>query len=222
MVLDAGGRRSERRKWVFVLCDAACCVYVASLADYNQQLLEDPATNALNESLRLFEDLATLPFLARTKLVLVLSKVDVLRARLRDFERAPPEKLAPFLADVGFSPSNADSDDVKVRKIVRAFSRAFLAACPARAVPVVATACTSPRVGDSMLSRVVDEVMDNGAVTRQSLLSFLGGVVVRSSPQRPPPLVSRFLSRCGVLVLDRVADMLLHRPDRVSGVYFCE
>lgn len=40
-VLDTGGQRSERRKWIYCYENVTVLVYVASLSEYNQNLDED-------------------------------------------------------------------------------------------------------------------------------------------------------------------------------------
>ncbi len=53
-VVDVGGQRSERRKWIHCFQDVTAVLYVVSLADYDLMMEEDPTTNRLMESLDLF------------------------------------------------------------------------------------------------------------------------------------------------------------------------
>ena len=41
LVVDVGGQRSERRKWIHCFQDATSVVFVASLSGYDQCLVED-------------------------------------------------------------------------------------------------------------------------------------------------------------------------------------
>jgi len=53
-IVDVGGQRSERRKWIECFADVTGLIYVASLTSYNQVLYEDETTNRMKESLKLF------------------------------------------------------------------------------------------------------------------------------------------------------------------------
>jgi len=53
-IVDVGGQRSERRKWMNCFDDVTGLIYVASLISYNQTLYEDESTNRMKESLTLF------------------------------------------------------------------------------------------------------------------------------------------------------------------------
>jgi len=56
-IVDVGGQRSERRKWMNCFSDVTGLVFVASLTAYNQFLYEDETVNRLKESLTLFHKL---------------------------------------------------------------------------------------------------------------------------------------------------------------------
>lgn len=53
-VVDVGGQRSERRKWIHCFQDVTALVYVVSAADYDLMMEEDPTMNRLMESIDLF------------------------------------------------------------------------------------------------------------------------------------------------------------------------
>lgn len=53
-IMDVGGQRSERRKWMNCFADVTGLIFVASLTAYNQFLYEDENVNRLEESLQVF------------------------------------------------------------------------------------------------------------------------------------------------------------------------
>lgn len=53
-IVDVGGQRSERRKWIECFDDVTGIIFVVSLISYNQTLYEDEETNRMKESLFLF------------------------------------------------------------------------------------------------------------------------------------------------------------------------
>jgi len=58
-IVDVGGQRSERRKWIGCFEDVTGLIYVVSLIAYNQVLYEDESTNRMKESMKLFKDTLT-------------------------------------------------------------------------------------------------------------------------------------------------------------------
>jgi len=57
LIVDVGGQRSERRKWMNCFSGVTGLIFVASLTAYNQVLYEDEEVNRLKESLTLFHKL---------------------------------------------------------------------------------------------------------------------------------------------------------------------
>ncbi len=49
MVVDVGGQRSERRKWIQCFDDVNSMIFIASLSEYNQTLEEDDTTVCAKE-----------------------------------------------------------------------------------------------------------------------------------------------------------------------------
>jgi len=55
-IVDVGGQRSERRKWIECFEGVTGIIFVVSLISYNQTLYEDEETNRMKESMILFRD----------------------------------------------------------------------------------------------------------------------------------------------------------------------
>jgi len=81
-VLDVGGQRSERRKWVSCFPDVNMVVFVAAVSEIDQTLYEDNGTNRFHEALNLFEETINNDFFFNTPIVLFLNKSDVLKRKL--------------------------------------------------------------------------------------------------------------------------------------------
>lgn len=82
VVLDVGGQRIERKKWVHCFEEANCFIFIVGLSDYHQTMLEDPNENRLAEQLKLFE--GVLDLCPNKPVVLLFSKADLLREKLAD------------------------------------------------------------------------------------------------------------------------------------------
>jgi len=76
-IYDAGGQRSERKKWINAFDGVTAVLYVAGLDHYATVLFEDEETNAMIESLHLFYDILNVKWFARTAIILFLNKEDL-------------------------------------------------------------------------------------------------------------------------------------------------
>ena len=54
-VFDVGGQRGQRKKWINCFEDVTAVIFVASLSEYDQTLMEDGESNRMEESLKLFQ-----------------------------------------------------------------------------------------------------------------------------------------------------------------------
>lgn len=81
-MLDIGGQRSERTKWIPCFENVTAIIFCVALSEYDQVLLEDPTTNRMAESLFLFESVINSRWFPHTSVVLFLNKIDVFRAKL--------------------------------------------------------------------------------------------------------------------------------------------
>jgi len=78
-IVDVGGQRSERRKWINCFDGVTGLIFVESLISYNQMLYEDETTNRMKESLFLFKTLCSenMPAFRDSCIVLFLNKSDL-------------------------------------------------------------------------------------------------------------------------------------------------
>ena len=54
-MVDVGGQRNERKKWIHCFEDVTAVVFLAALSAYDQVLMEKDNVNRLNEAIALFE-----------------------------------------------------------------------------------------------------------------------------------------------------------------------
>lgn len=89
-VVDVGGQRNERKKWIHCFENVTAVAFVASISEFDQVCIEDGTTNRLDESLTVFSDLVNNPWFKETAIILFLNKKDLLvdklqRVRFADF-----------------------------------------------------------------------------------------------------------------------------------------
>jgi len=77
-LVDVGGQRSERRKWIHCFDKVSSVIYLSAIDEYDgKTLFEDDKTSRFFESMTLFEKLSASPYFENTPFILFLNKVDL-------------------------------------------------------------------------------------------------------------------------------------------------
>jgi len=84
-IIDVGGQRSERRKWINIFDKVKSILFCTSLSEYNQFLYEDESVGRMAESLKLFHELVNNHIFEKTPIILFLNKVDIFKEKLPKF-----------------------------------------------------------------------------------------------------------------------------------------
>lgn len=100
-LVDVGGQRSERRKWLHCFEGVSFAIYLAALDEYDMTLEEDSKTNRLEESLRLFSQVTGSQFFEGTTWILFLNKFDLFQEKLRRLPLPKSFKDAPSRRKLG-------------------------------------------------------------------------------------------------------------------------
>ncbi|KYR00208.1 G-protein subunit alpha 9 [Tieghemostelium lacteum] len=91
-LLDVGGQKNERRKWIHYFEDVKTIIFCASLSDYDIDLAEEAGINRMHDSLKLWEEIINNPFFKNTSVVLFLNKNDIFKEKI---SRIPLTKCFP-------------------------------------------------------------------------------------------------------------------------------
>lgn len=81
-MLDVGGQRSERRKWIHCFEHVTAIVFVVGLSEYDQVLFEDETTNRMQEALTLFDSICNSKWFLNTSIILFLNKIDIFKKKI--------------------------------------------------------------------------------------------------------------------------------------------
>jgi guanine nucleotide-binding protein G(q) subunit alpha len=89
-MVDVGGQRSERRKWIHCFENVTSIMFLAALSEYDQYLFESGQENRMQESQALFRTIITYPWFQQSSVILFLNKKDLLeekitRSHLKDY-----------------------------------------------------------------------------------------------------------------------------------------
>ncbi|KAJ7833258.1 guanine nucleotide binding protein, alpha subunit [Mycena olivaceomarginata] len=94
-MVDVGGQRSERKKWIHCFEGVTSIIFCVALSDYDQVLEEERRVNRMRESLYLFESVINSRWFLRTSVILLLNKIDVFKRKL---PKIPLERYFPEYA----------------------------------------------------------------------------------------------------------------------------
>jgi len=81
-LVDVGGQRSERRKWMHCFQDVTAVIFCVALSGYDLKLYEDETTNRMHEALKLFRDICNTKWFAETAIILFLNKKDIFEKKI--------------------------------------------------------------------------------------------------------------------------------------------
>src|SRR3989338_920318 len=56
-MVDVGGQRSERKKWINCFQDVVGLIFCVVISEYDQKLYEDDSVNRMHESIKLFDEI---------------------------------------------------------------------------------------------------------------------------------------------------------------------
>ncbi|XP_051981389.1 guanine nucleotide-binding protein G(q) subunit alpha-like [Xyrauchen texanus] len=81
-MVDVGGQRSERRKWIHCFENVTSIMFLVALSEYDQVLVESDNENRMEESKALFRTIVTYPWFLNSSVILFLNKKDLLEEKI--------------------------------------------------------------------------------------------------------------------------------------------
>lgn len=101
-MIDVGGQRAERRKWIHCFQSAiTAIVYCSSLNEYDQ-MLREANENRLSESLDLFAEITTSPYFKAVPIILLLTKLDLFTEKITRVDLKVCPKFTNYTAGCDF------------------------------------------------------------------------------------------------------------------------
>merc|ERR1712173_98641 len=83
LVVDVGGQRNERAKWLHCFDEVTAVIFVAALSAYDQVLFEDDNTNRMEEALKLWKDICRKQIFKDKAMILFLNKKDLFEEKIK-------------------------------------------------------------------------------------------------------------------------------------------
>jgi len=82
LMLDVGGQRNERRKWIHCFDNVNAVMFVVGASEYDQTLFEDSSTNRMHEAYNIFTEICNSRFFTHTDIILFLNKRDLFEKKI--------------------------------------------------------------------------------------------------------------------------------------------
>jgi len=82
-MVDVGGQRSERKKWMHCFQDVTAVIFCVALSEFDLRLYEDDTTNRMHESLKLFKEICNSRWFTDTSMILFLNKRDLFEDKIK-------------------------------------------------------------------------------------------------------------------------------------------
>lgn len=156
-VLDAGGQRSERKKWIHSFQNITAVIFVLATSEYDQMLFEDERVNRMHESIMLFDTLLNSKWFRNVPFILFLNKIDLFEQKVK---RAPIRKYFP---DYQGRMGDAEAG-------LQYFEKLFLSLnCSNKPIYVKRTCATDSQTMKFVLSAVTDMIIQQN-MKRSGLL----------------------------------------------------
>uniref|UniRef100_A0A3P9KFR2 Guanine nucleotide-binding protein subunit alpha n=1 Tax=Oryzias latipes TaxID=8090 RepID=A0A3P9KFR2_ORYLA len=81
-MVDVGGQRSERRKWIHCFENVTSIMFLVALSEYDEVLAESSTENRMEESMALFQTIISYQWFQYSSIILFLNKIDLLEEKI--------------------------------------------------------------------------------------------------------------------------------------------
>jgi guanine nucleotide-binding protein subunit alpha len=101
-LLDVGGQKSERRKWIHCFEDVTSILFLVSLNGYDMSLTEDRDANQMQDAMAIWDSICHSQWFKTTSIILFLNKLDLftekvqhsdIKAVFPDYDGKPKDML---------------------------------------------------------------------------------------------------------------------------------
>lgn len=82
LMVDVGGQKSERRKWIHCFQDVTSILFLVSLSGYDQCLVEDKDANQMQDAMTIWDSICHSQWFKQTSIILFLNKNDLFEKKV--------------------------------------------------------------------------------------------------------------------------------------------
>ncbi|KAI0719072.1 heterotrimeric G protein alpha subunit 4 [Cerioporus squamosus] len=92
LMVDVGGQKSERRKWIHCFQDVTSILFLVSLSGFDQCLVEDKDANQMQDAMTIWDSICHSQWFKQTSIILFLNKNDLFEKK--DYDGEPGDAKA--------------------------------------------------------------------------------------------------------------------------------
>jgi len=85
-MVDVGGQRNERKKWIHCFQEVTALIFCVALSEYDLKLYEDERVNRMHESVTLFEEICNCQWFYDTSVIMFLNKSDLFKDKIKEVD----------------------------------------------------------------------------------------------------------------------------------------
>lgn len=85
-MVDVGGQRNERKKWIHCFQDVTALIFCVAMSEYDLKLYEDERVNRMHESVTLFEEICNCQWFNETSVIMFLNKSDLFEVKIKEVD----------------------------------------------------------------------------------------------------------------------------------------
>ncbi|PPQ65606.1 hypothetical protein CVT24_011815 [Panaeolus cyanescens] len=100
LMVDVGGQKSERRKWIHCFQDVTSILFLVSLSGYDQCLVEDKDANQMQDAMTIWDSICHSQWFKQTSIILFLNKNDLFE------KKVPTSDIKNFFPDYEGEPGD--------------------------------------------------------------------------------------------------------------------
>jgi len=101
LMVDVGGQKSERRKWIHCFQDVTSILFLVSLSGYDQCLVEDKDANQMQDAMTIWDSICHSQWFKQTSIILFLNKNDLFEQKIKSSD------IKNFFPDYDGEPGDA-------------------------------------------------------------------------------------------------------------------
>ncbi|KAK7065112.1 heterotrimeric G-protein alpha subunit 4 [Favolaschia claudopus] len=101
LMVDVGGQKSERRKWIHCFQDVTSILFLVSLSGYDQCLVEDRDANQMQDAMTIWDSICHSQWFKQTSIILFLNKDDLFQQKIKTSD------IKSFFPDYDGEPGSA-------------------------------------------------------------------------------------------------------------------
>ncbi|KAF7302776.1 hypothetical protein MKEN_01238900 [Mycena kentingensis (nom. inval.)] len=174
LMVDVGGQKSERRKWIHCFQDVTSILFLVSLSGYDQCLVEDRDANQMQDAMTIWDSICHSQWFKLTSIILFLNKDDLFQKKIQT------SPIKTFFPDFDGEVGNASvGREYFKKRFGRLAQKAGRTSDRQREVYIHTTTAT-----DTEMLRVVMAAVEECVSSLALLLRLVCSTLV-SSPARP-------------------------------------